>query len=187
MTFGSLVRAWFRGLNEACSQLWFQPEPTAPLELARIRIGGAVIDGVEGRGLAPADLKTARSEFELRLKAALTAAGYPARADPASVDMKRVISILLVFMTFATMLYGPLAASLVELFPTRIRYTALSLPYHVGTGWFGGFLPATAFAMVAATGDIYFGLWYPAVVAGVSFVIALLFLPETFKRDIEKI
>jgi hypothetical protein len=87
-------------------------------------------------------------------------------------------------MTFAAMLYGPMAAALVELFPTRIRYSALSLPYHLGIGWFGGFLPATVFAMVAATGDIYFGLWYPVTIAAISAVVMLLYFPETRKRDI---
>jgi Sugar (and other) transporter len=90
-------------------------------------------------------------------------------------------------MTFAAMLYGPMAAALVELFPTRIRYSALSLPYHLGIGWFGGFLPATAFAMVAATGNIYFGLWYPVVIAAIGAAVTLLYFPETRKRDINAI
>jgi hypothetical protein len=92
---------------------------------------------------------------------------------------------LLVFVIAAAALYGPQAAALVELFPTRIRYTALSVPYHIGVGWFGGFLPATAFAIVAATGNIYAGLWYPVIVAAIGFVVTLLFLPETRGRDIE--
>ena len=82
------------------------------------------------------------------------------------------------------MVYGPIAALLVELFPTRIRYTSMSLPYHIGNGWFGGFLPTTAFAMVAATGNIYYGLWYPVVVALVALVVGLLLLPETFRRNL---
>ena len=97
-----------------------------------------------------------------------------------------VVLILFVLVLYVTMVYGPIAALLVELFPARIRYSAMSLPYHIGNGWFGGFLPTTAFAMVAATGDIYYGLWYPIVVAGVTLVIGLFFLPETFKRPIDE-
>ena len=94
------------------------------------------------------------------------------------------VAILTLLVIFVTMVYGPIAAQLVELFPTRIRYSGMSLPYHIGNGWFGGFLPTTAFAMVAATGDIYYGLWYPIVVALGTFVIGLLFIPETKDRDI---
>ena len=101
-------------------------------------------------------------------------------------DINRVMTVLLltILVVYVTMVYGPIAAWLVELFPTRIRYTGLSLPYHIGNGWFGGFLPATVFAIVAATGNIYSGLWYPIVVACMSFVVALIFLPETKDRDI---
>ena len=95
-----------------------------------------------------------------------------------------VVLILFVLVLYVTMVYGPIAALLVELFPARIRYSAMSLPYHIGNGWFGGFLPTTAFAMVAATGDIYYGLWYPIVVAGITVVLGFMFLPETFKRAI---
>ncbi|QCI80552.1 MHS family MFS transporter [Hankyongella ginsenosidimutans] len=96
-----------------------------------------------------------------------------------------LIAILTLMVIYVTMVYGPIAALLVELFPTNIRYTSMSLPYHIGNGWFGGFLPTTSFAMVAATGDIYYGLWYPVVVAAATFVLGLLFLPETFKRTID--
>jgi Sugar (and other) transporter len=95
-----------------------------------------------------------------------------------------VVVLLTILVVYAAMVYGPIAALLVELFPTRIRYTGLSLPYHIGNGWLGGFLPAAAFAIVASTGDIYSGLWYPIAVAGISFVVALIFLPETKDRDI---
>ena|ERR1700741_2768940 len=155
--------------------------------LAQVRVGQAVIPGIEGSGMAAAEVKTARAAFEARLKAALTAAGYPEKADPARFDTRRVIGILLIFMVLATMLYGPQAAALVELFPSRIRYTALSLPYHIGTGWFGGFLPAAVFAIQAASGDVYYGLWYPTIVAGFCAVVCLFFLPETHKRDINAI
>ena len=101
--------------------------------------------------------------FRGAITAAVTAAGYPSKADPARIDKPKVVGILFVLVLLVTMVYGPIAALLVEYFPSRIRYTSMSLPYHIGNGWFGGFLPATAFAMVAATGDIYYGLWYPVI------------------------
>ncbi|MET3484849.1 MFS transporter [Methylobacterium sp. 1973] len=127
--------------------------------------------------------------------AALQAAGYPKAGDPEIVKMSnpfdifrpqvaQVIGLLFILVLFVTMVYGPIAAMLVELFPTRIRYTSMSLPYHIGNGWFGGLLPATAFAMVAQTGDIYFGLWYPIVIAVATVIIGILFVPETKDRDI---
>ncbi|HEU0311192.1 MAG TPA: MFS transporter [Sphingomicrobium sp.] len=122
--------------------------------------------------------------FETEARAALDAAGYPAKADPAAINRPMVVGILFLLALYVTMVYGPIAALLVELFPTRIRYTSMSLPYHVGNGWFGGFLPTFAFAMVAATGDIYYGLWYPIIVALVTLVVGLLFLPETFRRKL---
>jgi hypothetical protein len=121
-----------------------------------------------------------------RIGPALEQAGYPAEADPARIDKPRVVLILTYLVLLVTMVYGPIAALLVELFPSRIRYTSMSLPYHIGNGWFGGFLPTTAFAMVAATGDIYYGLWYPIVVAAATVVIGLIFLPETFRRNIDQ-
>jgi len=114
-----------------------------------------------------------------KLSGALKAAGYPAKADPAKVDKVKVVAILTFLVLLVTMVYGPIAAMLVELFPTRIRYTSMSLPYHIGNGWFGGLLPTTAFAIVAQTGNMYNGLWYPIIVAGVTFVIGMLFVKET--------
>jgi MFS family permease len=111
--------------------------------------------------------------------------GYAKKADPAQINKPLVVGILFVLVLYVTMVYGPIAALLVELFPSRIRYSSMSLPYHVGNGWFGGFLPTTAFAMVAATGDIYYGLWYPIVVAVLTLVVGLFFLPETRGRSIE--
>jgi hypothetical protein len=110
--------------------------------------------------------------------------GYPAKADPGQMDKPMLVVVLTVLVIYVTMVYGPIAAMLVELFPTRIRYTSMSLPYHIGNGWFGGFLPPTAFAMVAATGDIYYGLWYPIVVASITFVIGMIFIPETKDREL---
>jgi MFS family permease len=141
-----------------------------------------------------ADGKTS-PDLTKNLTAAVVAAGYPKAGDPSIVKMSnpfdifrpqpfKVIAILFVLVVYVTMVYGPIAAALVELFPTRIRYTSMSLPYHIGNGWFGGLLPATAFAMVAQTGDIYYGLWYPIVIALVTFVLGLILVPETKDRDI---
>jgi hypothetical protein len=152
--------------------------------IARIRVGATEVTSFEGHGLAPATLAASKTSFESTLKAALKVAGYPPSAATDKIDVPRALLILIVFVTAAAALYGPQAAALVELFPTRIRYSALSLPYHIGNGWVGGFLPATAFAIVAATGDIYAGLWYPIVVAAAGFVVTLFFLPETKGRDI---
>ncbi len=115
----------------------------------------------------------------------MSASGYPEKADPAAINKPMVVLILFVLVLYVTMVYGPIAALLVELFPARIRYSSMSLPYHIGNGWFGGFLPATAFAMVAASGDIYYGLWYPIVVAGITLIFGLLFLPETYRRAVD--
>ncbi len=128
---------------------------------------------------------TDKASFDAALPGLLEAAGYPTKADPAQTNTPLVIAILTALVLLVTMVYGPIAALLVELFPARIRYTALSLPYHIGNGWFGGFLPTIAFAMVAATGDIYAGLWYPVGVAVMTLVIGVLFLPETHKRSID--
>jgi MFS family permease len=119
--------------------------------------------------------------------AAVKTHGYPAGADPNDINYPMTVLLLVILVVYVTMVYGPIAAWLVELFPTRIRYSGLSLPYHIGNGWFGGFLPATVFAIVATTGNIYSGLWYPIIVAAASFVIGLIFLPETKDRDITKI
>ena len=145
---------------------------------ARLEVGAATIAAPEGGAEAIA-------AFQAEARAALTAAGYPERADPAQVNKPLVVLILFVLVLYVTMVYGPIAALLVELFPTRIRYSSMSLPYHIGNGWFGGFLPPIAFAMVAATGDIYYGLWYPILVAGLTAILGLLLLPETFRRRLE--
>jgi MFS family permease len=125
--------------------------------------------------------------FVKELNDAITKHGYPASANPDQINFVMTVVLLTILVIYVTMVYGPIAAWLVELFPTRIRYTGMSLPYHIGNGWFGGFLPATVFAIVAATGNIYSGLWYPIVVAAMSFVVALIFLPETKDRDITRI
>ena len=153
--------------------------------LAHVKIGQTIINSADGEGLDKAALKAVKTDVEARIQAALNAAGYPAKADPAKVNLPKVFAILMVFVVAATALFGPIAACLVELFPTRIRYTAMSLPYHIGTGWIGGFLPFTAFAIVASTGNIYSGLWYPVVFTAISVITAVLFLPETKGRSLD--
>jgi len=159
-------------------------EPVAAGTVAKVSVGGTDVASYEGAGLAGDDAKAAGEAFGKELKAALTSAGYPEKADPARINKPMVVAILTLLVIYVTMVYGPIAAWLVELFPTRIRYTSMSLPYHIGNGWFGGFLPTIAFALVAATGNIYYGLWYPIVIALMTFVIGSLFLRETKDVDI---
>jgi MFS family permease len=152
--------------------------------VASIRIGQTVIGSLEGKGLPTAQLKAGIASFEKQAGEAVNAAGYPAKADKAAINKTMVVLLLTILVVYVTMVYGPIAAWLVELFPARIRYTSMSLPYHIGNGWFGGFLPTISFAMVAASGDIYRGLWYPIVVAVMTAIIGLLFMPETKDREI---
>ncbi len=140
-----------------------------------------------GDALAQADLKALKAATGDRLKALLAGVGYPPSADVGQVDYPVLLGVLLLFVVAATALYGPQAAALVEMFPTRVRYTAMSLPYHVGTGWVGGFLPVTSFALVAITGDIYARLWYPIFFTGLSVIVALLFLEETRGKPLEEV
>jgi MFS family permease len=178
--------------------------------LARSSVNARTVDAAGG---TLAKVRIGDKEFSAKdlnfakdVGAALTAVGYPSADNPSvvkipidpkaglanfaqlfdifSVQKLTIIGVLTILVIYVTMVYGPIAAALVEFFPTRIRYSGLSLPYHIGNGWFGGLLPATSFAMVAQTGDIYYGLWYPIVVALMTFVIGLLFVPETYKRDI---
>ena len=161
----------------------YRVEAAPPGTVAGVRIQGGEI------------LRANTPTFGRDLAAALTAAGYPAASNPSVVKMNSpfdifgeqqlvLIGILTLLVIYVTMVYGPIAAALVELFPTRIRYTSMSLPYHIGNGWFGGLLPATSFAMIAQTGDVYFGLWYPISIALMTVVIGLIFVPETKDRDI---
>lgn len=153
--------------------------------IAQITVGAQTFIAPDPALISGDERKAAISAYNDEVKAALVAAGYPTKADPEAINTPMVIAILTYLVLLVTMVYGPIAALLVELFPTRIRYTAMSLPYHIGNGWFGGFLPTTAFAMVAATGNIYFGLWYPVAICAATVVIGLLFLPETFRRNID--
>ena len=151
--------------------------------VAEVRIGEVVVTGFDGAALSRPDFAARKTEWEAGLGTALASAGYPAKADSALVNKPLVVAILFVLVMFVTMVYGPIAAALVEMFPTSIRYTSMSLPYHIGNGWFGGFLPTTAFAMVAATGNIYYGLWYPVVVALVTVVVGFLFIRD--RKDVD--
>ncbi len=147
-----------------------------------LEVPNAELDLSTGRRTPPAEATV--QAFQSQVKALVRAAGYPEKADPAGIRSVQVVGLLFVLALLVTMVYGPLAALLVELFPTRIRYTALSVPYHVGNGWFGGLMPTFAFAMVASHGDIYHGLWYPIAIAAMTFVVALVFLRETKDVDI---
>ncbi|MBL8568245.1 MAG: MHS family MFS transporter [Phreatobacter sp.] len=177
---------------------------TAPCDVSRVALANAAIkyDFVNGPAGSPATVTVngtavpIDAQFAAALGRATQAAGYPAAGNAEIIKVNGffsalgdgralwIIGILFILVIYVTMVYGPIAALLVELFPTRIRYTAMSLPYHIGNGWFGGLLPATSFAMVAATGDIYYGLWYPIIFAMMTFVVGLFFLPETKDRDI---
>jgi MFS family permease len=152
--------------------------------IATIKIGETVINGYSSKGLPPAEAKAKDAEFKKSVRDALNAAGYPAKANPAEVNIPAVLALLVVLVIYVTMVYGPIAAMLVEMFPTRIRYTSLSLPYHIGNGWFGGLMPTIAFALVAQNGNIYYGLWYPIAIAAMTFVIGMLFIRETKDVDI---
>ncbi|WP_313315888.1 MFS transporter [Stutzerimonas nitrititolerans] len=162
----------------------YSNEAAAAGTVASIKVGDQVITSFAGAGLPANELKARSDAFNASMTEVIREAGYPAKADPAQINKTMVVVLLTVLVLFVTMVYGPIAALLVELFPTRIRYTAMSLPYHIGNGWFGGFLPTTAFAMVAATGNIYYGLWYPIIVAVMTFVIGLFLMPETKDRDL---
>jgi len=152
--------------------------------LASIQIGGTQISSYSVKGLGAEEGRRKDAAFRKAVADDLKAAGYPVRADPAKVDKLKVTALLFYLVLLVTMVYGPIAAMLVELFPTRIRYTSMSLPYHIGNGWFGGLLPTTAFAIVAQTGNMYSGLWYPVLIAAACFVIGTLFLRETKDVDI---
>jgi len=160
-------------------------EVASPDGATAIRLGSASLAVPGGEALDDAGLKALKTATGNQLKQQLGAAGYPASADPAAVDYPTLLIVLLLFVVAATALYGPQAAALVEMFPTRIRYTAMSLPYHIGTGWVGGFLPVTSFAIVAITGNIYAGLWYAVGFTALSAVVTILFLKETRGKPLE--
>jgi hypothetical protein len=165
---GQLARAGIPYVNEH-----------APDVVASVRVGEQVIMAFEGTGMPAAEFAERSAAFGREVTDALNAAGYPASADPDRINHGMVLLILTILVIYVTMVYGPIAAWLVELFPARIRYTSMSLPYHIGNGWFGGFLPTVSFALVAYTGDIYYGLWYPIGIALMTVVIGTFFLRET--------
>ena len=152
----------------------YENQAAPPGTKASVKVGDTVI-------------QTGTPDFAKQLNEAITQHGYPTSADPNEINYVMTVLLLTILVIYVTLVYAPIAAWLVELFPTRIRYTGMSVPYHIGNGWFGGFLPATVFAIVAATCNIYSGLWYPIIIAAMSFVVGLIFLPETKDRDISQI
>ena len=154
--------------------------------IATAKIGDQVFTAFEGKGLSKADFTAQSTELKKGLTEAIRSHGYPPKADPSQINYVMVVLLLTFLVILVTMVYGPIAAMLVEMFPTRIRYTSMSLPYHIGNGWFGVFLPPVAFAVVAATGNIYDGLWYPIIIAIMTLVIGTLFVRETKDNDINR-
>jgi MFS family permease len=168
----------------AAASVNYKNEVAQPGTTATIKVGDKVLESYNAAGLSKEDATAKDKEFTDALKEMIKEAGYPAKADTAQINKPMVLLLLVILVLYVTMVYGPIAAMLVEMFPTRIRYTSMSLPYHIGNGWFGGLMPATAFAMIAQTGDVYYGLWYPIVIALATVVIGLFFVPETKDRDI---
>ncbi|MEM9965034.1 MAG: MFS transporter [Asticcacaulis sp.] len=152
--------------------------------VAVVKIGDRSVSSFEGEGLASSALITQQAGFTSELGAALSDAGYPPEADPNKINYPLTLGILVLLVVYVTMVYGPIAAALVEMFPTRIRYTSMSLPYHIGNGWFGGLLPSISFAVVAATGNIYNGLWYPVIIASITLVIGIFLVKEGKNNDL---
>jgi MFS family permease len=158
----------------------------APGSVAELRVGDRTLSSFHGEQLPVEELRVRRSDWEKEAAKLIAAAGYPLSADPAAINVPLVLLTLVALMSLAAMVYGPMAALLTELFPAKVRYTSMSLPYHLGTGWFGGFLPPVAFAIVAATGNIYSGLWYPLIGAALTFIVGVLVLPETKHADLRE-
>jgi MFS family permease len=163
----------------------YSNQSAAPGSVAVVRVGSVDVPSVAGGNMSAADFKTASGKFGKDLAAKLKDAGYPVKADGARINYPMVLLMLVILLIYVTMVYGPIAAWLVELFPAKIRYTSMSLPYHIGNGWFGGFLPPIAFALVAFSGNMYYGLRYPIIVALMTVVIGALFLPETKDRQVQ--
>ncbi len=173
----------------AQSSASYEAEDAPAGTIASVTIAGREIASLNATRTADgqnfdADSKKKIADFKKSVSEALKAANYPSKADPAQMNTVMVLVILVILVIYVTMVYGPIAAMLVELFPTRIRYTSMSLPYHIGNGWFGGLLPTISFALVAQHGNIYYGLWYPIWIAAITFVIGALFVRETKDVDI---
>ena len=168
----------------AAASVNYKNEAAEPGTIATIKVGDKVLESYSAAGLSKEDAKAKDKEFTDALKEMIKGAGYPAKADTAQINKPMVLMLLVLLVLYVTMVYGPIAAMLVEMFPTRIRYTSMSLPYHIGNGWFGGLLPTTAFALVAYKGDMYYGLWYPIIIAMATAVIGILFVAETKDNDV---
>ncbi|MEB0140941.1 MULTISPECIES: MFS transporter [unclassified Undibacterium] len=168
----------------AAASVNYSNEVAAPGSIATVKVGDKLITSYSSATLPKEEAAAKDKAFSKELGDAIKAAGYPPKADSAQINKPMVLLLLVILVIYVTMVYGPIAAMLVEMFPTRIRYTSMSLPYHIGNGWFGGLLPTTAFALVAFKGDIYYGLWYPIVIALATFVIGALFIRETKDNDI---
>lgn len=168
----------------AAASVAYSNEDAAPGTVATVKVGDTVLSSYDAKGLSKEEATAKDKAFSKELGDAIKAKGYPTKADPAQINYGMTLFLLFVLVIYVTMVYGPIAAMLVEMFPTRIRYTSMSLPYHIGNGWFGGLLPTTAFALVAFKGDIYYGLWYPIIIALGTFVIGMLFIKETKDNDI---
>ncbi|MCE2870262.1 MAG: MHS family MFS transporter [Oxalobacteraceae bacterium] len=170
----------------AAASVNYKNEEAPPGTPASIKVGDKVLNSYSAVGLSKEDATAKDKEFTDQLKELTKEAGYPAKADSAQINKPMVLLLLFILVLYVTMVYGPIAAMLVEMFPTRIRYTSMSLPYHIGNGWFGGLLPTMSFALVAYKGDIYFGLWYPIIIALMTAVIGSFFVAETKDNDIHQ-
>lgn len=163
----------------------YRVENAAPGTIASVKVGDRIINSFDSTGLSKEDATQKMNNFAKELSSTIAEAGYPQKANSDEINKPMVFLLVFLLVIYVTMAYGPTAAALVELFPTKIRYSSLSLPYHIGTGWFGGLMPTTAFALVALEGDIYYGLWYPVIIAAITVVFGAIFLPETKNVDIK--
>jgi MFS family permease len=163
----------------------YRVENAASGTIASVKVGDRIINSFDSTGLSKEDATQKMNNFAKELSSTIAEAGYPQKANSDEINKPMVFLLVFLLVIYVTMAYGPTAAALVELFPTKIRYSSLSLPYHIGTGWFGGLMPTTAFALVALEGDIYYGLWYPVIIAAITVVFGAIFLPETKNVDIK--
>ena len=168
----------------AAASVAYSNEAAPAGTVATVKVGNTLLTSYDAKGLSKEEATAKDKAFSKELGDAIKAHGYPTKADPNQINYGMTLLLLFILVIYVTMVYGPIAAMLVEMFPTRIRYTSMSLPYHIGNGWFGGLLPTTAFALVAFKGDIYYGLWYPIIIALITFVIGMLFVRETKDNDI---
>ncbi|ABR91219.1 transporter of the MFS superfamily [Janthinobacterium sp. Marseille] len=168
----------------AAASVGYSNEAAPAGTVATVKVGDTLLTSYDAKGLSKEEATAKDKAFSKELSDAIKAHGYPTKADPNQINYGMTLLLLFILVIYVTMVYGPIAAMLVEMFPTRIRYTSMSLPYHIGNGWFGGLLPTTAFALVAFKGDIYYGLWYPIIIALITFVIGMIFVRETKDNDI---